>query len=91
MRYTQEQMQVTVNEWQNSKLSKKEFCRERNINYPTFHYWYKRLKTPVSSGFMEVGVAGEQRSGTCELIFPSGARMMFNDQPSVSWLRELVR
>jgi hypothetical protein len=42
MRYTQEQMQVTVNEWQNSKLSKKEFCRELNINYPTFHYWCKR-------------------------------------------------
>jgi hypothetical protein len=40
---------------------------------------------------MEVGVAGEQRSGTCEFIFHSGARMMFNDQPSVSWLRELVR
>ena len=90
MRYTQEQKQATVNEWEKSGQSKKAFCLERNINYATFHYWHKRLKEPLSPGFTEVSVAVRQHTSTCELTFPSGARLVFNDQPSASWLRELV-
>lgn len=91
MRYTQEQMQATVNEWEKSGQSKKAFCLERNINYPTFHYWYKRLKMPTSPGFTEVSVGMGGSSGACELIFPSGMRMVFQGEPPASWLRELVR
>lgn len=90
MRYTREQMRSTINEWQDSGLSKKAFCREREINYATFHYWYKRMETPPSRGFAEVHIGTERHCGGCELIFPSGARMIFEGEPSATWLRALV-
>jgi hypothetical protein len=91
MRHTQEQMQATINEWQMSGLSKKAFCRERNITYQTFHYWVKRLTSPVAIGFEEVKLSGQTQRETLELIFPSGARLTFQGEPSASWLRELLK
>lgn len=91
MRHTQEQMQVTISEWQNSGLSKKAFCRDQRITYQTFHYWCKRLLTPGVSGFDELKLSGKEQAGTFELTFPSGTRMTFQGQPSPSWLRELLK
>lgn len=90
MKYTQEQMEVAIKEWQQSGLSKKAFCQQRGIPNPTFHYWYKRLAS--SSGFAEVKVAPScpNPRGGYELVFPSGVRMVFQEAPSVTWLRELV-
>ena len=90
MKYTQEQMELTIKEWEQSGLNKKAFCRERGITYPTFHYWYKRLSG--SSGFTEIAVASPSLSATnsYELVFPSGTRMVFQEEPPVTWLRELV-
>lgn len=89
MRYTQEQMEVTITEWQHSGLSKKAFCLQRGITYHTFHYWCKRLS--ASAGFAEVKMASSDSTPNgYELIFPSGVRMVFTEQPPVQWLRELV-
>jgi hypothetical protein len=91
MKYTQEQMQTTINEWQQSGLSKKAFCRERNITNQTFHYWCKRLGLASKSGFAELSVVDQNRSSGHEIIFASGARMIVQGEPSVNWLRELLR
>lgn len=89
MRRTQEQMKAAINEWQQSGLSKKAFCQQRNITYHTFHYWCKRLDTAASPGFVEIKTAANGLRG-CEIIFPSGVRMNFQGEPSLAWLRELV-
>jgi len=91
MKYTSEQMQVVINEWQASGLNKKEFCRQRNIVYQTFHYWCKRLISVPGTGFTEIRVQGHDRTGGSEIIFPSGARMILHGEPSATWLRELLR
>jgi hypothetical protein len=91
MRHTQEQMQATITEWQNSGLSKKAFCRDRKITYQTFHYWCKRLLSAGTSGFEEVNLTHRSQTDTFVLNFPSGARMTFQGQPSASWLRELLK
>lgn len=90
MRNTQEKMQATIREWQNSGLSKKAFCRERKITYQTFHYWFKRLSVEASSGFAQVNIARSQHTSSFELAFPSGARMTFQGEPTAAWLRELL-
>ena len=89
MRHTQEQMQIAIMEWQQSGLSKKAFCRERNITNQTFHYWCKRLEKS-NAGFTQINVANRSSSGS-EIIFPSGVRLFFDGEPTVNWLRELVR
>jgi len=91
MKYTEEQVQVIINEWQASGLSKKAFCRERNIVYQTFHNWFKRIGKSPSSGFEEVGLHRFEQSSGMQIVFPSGARMILQGEPSASWLREVLR
>ena len=93
MKHTSEQMQLAINEWQTTELTKKAFCRQRNISYSTFHYWFKRLNADrgAATGFTEIIVQGHERTGRSEIIFSSGARMVLYGEPSASWLRELLR
>jgi hypothetical protein len=88
MRHTREQMQEIIHAWSQSGLSKKEFCRQQNITYSNFHYWCKRLRTPSTPGFAELQVP--DTSSGCEVIFPSGVRLLLQGEPSVNWLRSLV-
>jgi hypothetical protein len=91
MKHTSEQMQLVINEWQTSGLSKKVFCVQRNISYHTFHYWCKRLTSLPGAGFTEMIVQADERVRRCEIIFPSGARMILQGEPSANWLREVLR
>lgn len=91
MKYSSEEMQAIMIEWQNSGLSKKSFCRDRNITYQTFHYWCKRLSPSSSPGFSEVKLSDVQQVNLFEINFPSGARMTFQGTPSTAWLRELLK
>ena len=91
MKHTSEEMQVAIKEWQASGLSKKAFCRGRNITYQTFHYWHKRLGETSSPGFTEVAVDSGGSAGKCEIVFPSGVRMILQGEPSPVWLREVLR
>jgi len=89
MKHSSEEVQGIIKEWQDSGLSKKAFCRERQIKYPTFQYWCKRLTDGGSPGFTEVDI--QLHLAALEIIFPSGARMMLHGEPSAVWLRELLR
>lgn len=90
MKHTSEQMQVVINEWRTSGLTKKAFCSQRKITYHTFHYWFKQLDKTRSSGFTELSVQSYEGSRGCEIIFPSGARLILQGEPSASWLREVL-
>jgi transposase-like protein len=91
MKYTAEQVQVAINEWQVSGLSKKAFCVQRDISPQTFYNWLKRRNETGSSGFSEVALPVRDEVNRCEVIFPSGTRVLIQGEPSASWLREVVR
>lgn len=91
MKYTAEQIQVAINEWQVSGLSKKAFCLQRDICPQTFYNWLKRKNETASSGFTEVTLPGREQNISCEVVFPSGTRMILQGEPSASWLREVLR
>jgi hypothetical protein len=91
MKHTSDQMQVIVTDWQTSGLSKKAFCRDRNITYQTFHYWCKRVIGGPSQGFTELSVDSSKVGSGCQIIFPSGARMVLDGELSVQWLREVLK
>lgn len=91
MRHTSEQMREVITAWQQSGLSKKAFCRQQNIGHSTFHYWYKRLHpSSPTRGFTELRVEADHKF-SFQILFTSGTRMVFETEPSVSWLRELLR
>jgi hypothetical protein len=91
MKHTSEEMQGVIKEWQTSGLSKKAFCRQRNIKEHTFHYWCRRLIETSSRGFTEVALDSGPGAGKFEIIFPSGVRMILPGEPSPVWLREVLR
>ena len=39
-----EQMFASINSWQSSELSQKEWCRQQRITYHVFHYWYRKYR-----------------------------------------------
>lgn len=90
MRRTLSEMQEICQQWEQSGLSRRVFCNQHNIAHQTFNYWYKRITLKGNSGFTEVPLP-VSRKGYVEVIFPSGARITFEGEPSVSWLKELVR
>lgn len=90
MRYTKEKMEEIHLQWQQSGQSRKAFCKAHGIAYGTFQHWIKRL-SPISesSGFTEIALKASEVA-PLEVFFPSGARITFQKEPSVTWLRELV-
>ena len=90
MKRTLSEMQEVCRQWEQSGLSRRVFCEEHKIAHQTFNYWYKRIGSKQNSGFTEVTLPGN-RKASVEVIFPSGTRITFEGEPSVSWLRELVR
>ena len=91
MKYTLPQIQGIHQRWLQSGLSRKSFCDQESISYQTFNYWYKRLTADVksTSGFVAVNLP-EMAGVSFEVSFPSGTRIMFHQEPTVNWLRELV-
>ena len=88
---TSEKMRKLYTEWQQSDLSRKAFCKQENVNYATFNYWHKQFSSDQETGFAEISIPLKQESDfASELIFPSGARMVFHSAPLASWLKELV-
>jgi len=90
MRRTLSEMQEICEQFEQSGLSRRVFCKEHNIAHQTFNYWYKRIASKEVSGFAEV-ILPAGRKASVEVVFPSGARIRFEGEPSVSLLRELVR
>jgi hypothetical protein len=80
MRYTAEQIQDAINKWQVSSLSKKAFCHQHDI-CPRLSTIGLRINQSPSSGFTEVTLPPRERAIDCEIIFPSGARMIFGGEP----------
>jgi len=89
MRRTLSQMQAICQQYEQSGLSRRVFCNQHNIAHQTFNYWYKRIRSKEDSGFTEVPLPAS-RKASVEVLFPSGARITFEGEPSVSLLKELV-
>lgn len=94
--FTAEQMMPLVEAWQQSGQSKKQFCSEQNISYQIFIYWCRKLieEKNHTSSFIPVTVKKtvEENSGKshAEVIFPSGAKVIFNEPVEASFLRNLL-
>lgn len=87
----EEEMFLMVKEWQQSKLSQKQYCRERNLAYHRFHHYYRKFRDrqakPAASGFVEIKASA---SPFAEFSFPGGSRVIFHQPVSVEYLKGLA-
>ena len=95
---TQQQMFAMVASWKQSGLSQKQYCKQNNIRYYVFHYWYKRYRdqqTPLKdAGFVPLDVKNSASfndgSAAIELLLGDGKRILFHSTVSSDYLKSLI-
>jgi hypothetical protein len=84
---SREQMFASIASWQDSSLSQKEWCRQQDIAYHIFHYWYRiyREEHPEpdkESSFVHLSVKPEANA-SCEVVFTDGTKILFREPVTV--------
>ncbi|MGH2563149.1 MAG: IS66 family insertion sequence element accessory protein TnpA, partial [Ginsengibacter sp.] len=85
-----------IEQWQTSGLSQLAFCKENNIRYHLFHYWYKQFRdaqeptVPVPKGFIQLKSLARETAVFAELAFPNGNRISFHEPVSADYLKALI-
>ena len=64
-----------VSDWDQSGMSKKQYCRENGISYPKFHYWFSRSKEDLPGRGRFIALEGPCGKGNIEVIYPNGVRL----------------
>ncbi len=52
VRRTRDQWQQIIGEYENAKLTQKEFCAKNNLGSVSFSKWYHRLRQNQDTGFV---------------------------------------
>ena len=91
------EMFLMIEQWQVSGLSQKAYCRQQNLSYHVFHYWYKvyRDEKEVAprdkSTFVPLRMEAQPGvHGIFELILPNGNRLVFYQQPAAEFIKALL-
>lgn len=87
-----------IDQWQQSGLSQKAFCRDRSLRYSSFHYWFKiyrnhRGEQPAANEHTFVPLRLERVSSASpvmELVLVDGKRILFHHLPTTDFLKALL-
>lgn len=88
-----QQMFDMIDRWQQSGLTQKAFCREVNLAYHVFHYWYRRYRITESkpaSSFIKLRISTPSVCSSLELVLPDGKRLLFPQPVSIDYLKALI-
>jgi hypothetical protein len=91
----QQLMFSLIEVWKSSGKTQMEFCKEKDIAYHKFHYWFRKYSRQGSESaagsFTRIKVnAQPAKSGFIELIYPDGRKLVFNQAVDVGFLRSLL-
>lgn len=94
---TRSDMFQLIEDWKQSGLSQQAFCREKNLRYHQFHYWYKVYRDGNSNpnkdkpAFVPVHLKEVSSARpSMELLHTGGSRIVFYHQPSADFLKALL-
>ncbi len=85
-----------IEQWRQSDLTQNAFCEQQSVRYHVFHYWYKRYREqhagPQSNvaSFVKLQIAKAASSGSVEVYYPGGTRIIFHEPVSSSYLKALI-
>lgn len=92
---TAEEKEAIHEEWKVSGLSKKEFCKRKNINYQTFIWWLssgKRRKNGQSTAkFIPVKLEGLQTGVSTEVHLSNSRKIIFYGGVSSEILKAVLQ
>ena len=86
-----EEMFKLIEDFQNSSLSQKEFCREFGIKPSTFSYWVrkKRFKEANGNGFIKIDTSSAS-SENLEICYPNGVIIRVHKK-DIALVNQLIR
>jgi hypothetical protein len=93
IKVSQEEMFFTIRKWQQTNLSQKDYCRQHNIEYHIFHYWYRKFRSaqPASADNKFVQVSAVMSNTLfAEFVFDNGRRVVFHQEVSADYLKSLA-
>ena len=80
--------------WQATDLSQKEWCRQQEIAYHVFHYWYRLYREdhpePASDNSFVRLTVKPHGDAACEVVFTDGTKVVFREPVSVQYLKSLL-
>lgn len=91
----QQEMFKIVELWQNSKMSKKELCLQKQINQNTFEYWVQKYKKSNTKNNLFVKLVTDNTSSTLseqtiELQYPNGVTLKLPPQTEIGFIQKLI-
>jgi transposase-like protein len=106
-RYTQEEMYPVIENWQESHMTKTQFCREKGIAYHVFKYWldkYQRgqatkspqkektfLPVKVSPPELQYETRFQPNNHLINITYPNGVKLTCPVDIDQSQLRTLIK
>ncbi len=90
---SEQDMIKIISQWRKSGLSKVQFCDQHHLPYSVLQYWLKKVdkeKSKPEPAFIELALTNNNHSASIEIIFPTGAKAVFNNQVDSSFIRSLV-
>ena len=100
--HDKQQMFLVIEGWKKSGQSQREYCKQNNIRYHVFHYWYKVYReehqavVKPTSPFVQLQVQPEDNVITAatttnvELLLPDGKGLLFHGRVEACFLRSLL-
>lgn len=95
---SREEAERFITEYQQSGLTRQQFCENNGIKLGTFHWWMKRhndagkKKVATQSAFVSLKPTPLPEDTTCNLVidFPSGTRLKWHGNTLPSSFYELL-
>lgn len=84
-------MTALIEEFNQSGLTQKAFCEQKQIIHSTFHYWYLKLKreNQGSDSFFQVDYNANSSFGKIEICYPNGISIRM-DNFNLIHIRQLL-
>jgi hypothetical protein len=100
---TKEEFRPIYEEWKQSGLSIRQYCRDTGIKVTSFCYWRSRFETeslpPAYGNFIPIKMSGKTSAGPagvepgkalCEVVYPNGVVVRVTSDISLDQLRQMV-
>lgn len=89
---TQQLMFSLIEIWHKGNQSQPEFCKERDINYQKFQYWFRKYRAIHSDSgkdtkfFKQIEVKNVVPRTSCpvEIVYPDGRKVIFHQPVDIA-------
>lgn len=79
--------------WKRGVKGLRQYCMDENISFHLLQYWDRKIrKQNTTSKFVKLKTIASifEDKNYCELIFTNGNRIVFNQKPEASFVKQLL-